>query len=118
MQAAIRNGQSFSIALLSIIFLGIGLKLDMIPYHHNMLVLILVYMIFLEMSKLIIEMIIQPDAPIKIRYILAGLIIASSREFYIALIEKDKEMAAIAMAALAILLVLRHYAIYSTKEGR
>lgn len=114
----IRSNQSFSILLLSLVFLIASIWLDLIDYHHNMIVLILNYIILVELSKLIIEMIIQPDAPIKIRYILAGLVVASAIEFRIFLVDHNLKWALYSLAAIAILLALRHYAIFSTKEGR
>lgn len=106
------------ILLLSLMFTITGVVLDLITWHHNLVELLLFFFIFTEFSKLIIEMIIRPDAPIMIRYFIAGLIFAMGREFYIYVLEKNLTWATFTLISMIILIPLRHYAIYSTKERR
>lgn len=106
------------ILILSSIFTIIGLLFNLIPWNHNLVALLLFFFIFTEFSKLIIEMIIRPDAPIMVRFFIAGLIFASGREFYMNLLEKDFVWTIVCLFSTIILIPARHYAIYSTKERR
>lgn len=103
---------------ISLLLWSTAIYFNMLTYSNNLIILLLYLMIFFEISKLLFEFIAHPDAPIKIRYILAGMAIAVAREFYIALIDHDIVMLFTYLGLIAILLVLRWLAILSTKEGR
>ena len=84
----------------------------------NILVHIMTFIIILELSKLMVEMLIGSEAPIMMRYLLAGIVVGASREFYISMVEKNWEGMVMYSVAVAVFLLLRHYAIHSTKDGR
>lgn len=114
----IKNKQGYCILLLSILMFSSGLYFNLLHAGENFIVLIIEFLILMEVSKLIIEMVIRPNAPIKIRYVLAGMIIAASREFYIGFLEESYDKVGVAIIAIGLLLWFRAYAIKSTLEHR
>jgi len=90
----------------------------MIHDTSNMIIMMLTFVIYLEVSKLVVEMLISDEAAIKIRYAYAMLALASTREVYIAMIEKDAEWILIYSVVTVFFMLMRSLSIKMTKEGR
>jgi len=84
----------------------------------DMMALVLTFVMFMMLTKLLYEVILGYEAPIQIRYALASLAIEALIDARIAMVKHQYENMLILLLATFIVLVLRHYAIISTKETR
>ena len=87
-------------------------------HSHDLMVALLTYVIYSELNKLVVEMLRGQDAPIMIRYAIASLAVGATREVYIAMINQDIKLMFSYLIATFMLLIMRKYAINSTKDGR
>lgn len=76
------------------------------------------FIVYLELSKLVYLVATGIDVPIMLRYLLASIVAGMSVKFYISAIEKDIEWMINYGVAVFVFLLLRWLAIISTKTIR
>lgn len=106
------------IGVLAVIFMFIGLDQDLIKTHDNIVVILLWFTILLGLSKTIVQMLTGDDAPIMMRYSMAGMVIASTKEFYISMLAHDAIWMCIYGAAAVFFMGMRWWSFKITENGR
>lgn len=110
--------KNITIAVLAMIFFSVGMYFGMIHHHNNIVILLLWFTILMEMAKTVIQMLVEPDAPVMLRYAMAGMVYASVKELYIFFLAKDIMWMGISAGAIVFFMIMRYWALKMTKEGR
>lgn len=109
---------NFLVFVLSSVLFTIGMMKGILPHKNDIIVMLLLFVMIMEFSKLIILMSIGDEAPIMVRFALASAVIYSIREFYLMMINHDWVWVLISILAAGAFMFLRWVAIKSTKDGR
>ena len=89
-----------------------------ITLHDDPIIIVGMFIVYLELSKLLYLVATGIDVPIMLRYLMASIVAGMSVKFYIAAIEKDMEWMIIYGCAVFVFIILRWLAIISTSEIR